>query len=637
MSNRNYIELIEGSLANRGNFIETKDLKILPRHMEAYTSMFIYPDEAMSYILTNISQKTSKPSVLGYEGDVGIRSVYIDIDMEGALFDMKAHELRRILEIMETKWGLTKDNMQIYFSGSKGFHIAIPYKVFSKSVVFSPRAFEIVRSFLCELIDIPYEEESMKTSSIDFKTIHNTAVFRIPLSKHAKTGNYKIPIYDIKNLNESALLDDASRCEFGDYKKFLFKDYTYIEEVGKCFDECVEKVKTTPISEITVTNVKLSTKGNSIFKVPERSERNHELHRMAYRLFSINALKDLEVWDIMGIIRDATNDIAFKLGIDIIDTPEFNKLMGSALSKGKSDWIGEKVSIKDTTEAVSMGFDFLLKNIRIKTYIANVDRSKGGLLVGCSYLAIGKNGTRKSRVWFRTAMENARAGIPTIYYSGEMSEAQLAMMMIEYEYGIDAEEEFRAGKLDAATIARMSFDLGKVFSNLKFICKSDITEKELRSCITDIEKMIGKKVVLLIIDSLGSLKYINNNEVGSLIHYSKVLKEIAKDTLTCTIALNHVNQMCTHVDREPSKFVRGGGKLMDNCDGYFEHSLLRDENASSASKEEFHDGYVYMAYTSKRDKVKVEDFILKMDNCKIVDEVLADGFTDYIIVNDVRR
>ena len=628
---RNYIEIIEGSLSNRGNFLETKFTKIHPRHMEAYTSMFVYPDSAMSFILTNISEKTNKPSVIGYEGEVGIRSIYIDIDMDGVPFDIRVAELKRVVDILETQHDLKKDNYQLFFSGNKGWHIVIPLKVFADEMFFSERAFEIVRMFVCELIDIPYEDAKMKESTVDFKTIFNTAIFRLPLSKHLKTGAYKIPIYDLDSLTEESLLKAAKNCEFGN-NSFMTNKYYRNEKLHMLFKSCIEKVKNIPLSAVTVSQVR--TNKSSIFRVPGKSERNHELHRMAYRLFSLNTLKDNEVWDIMTMILDLTNRDSFSAGIDLIAEPEFKKLMVSANTKGKMDWVGEKTSITDVGEAAAAGFEFLRKNIRIPTHIKAVDDQMKGILCGCSYLAIGKNRTKKSRVWLRAAMENARLGIPSVYYSGEMSEVQLSFMMIDYEFGIDVEDEFTKGNIGEEQIASMIMQISKTFPYLKLICKGDITDLELEKSIRDVEKMISKSVKFLVIDSVGSLKYFPGGEVASLIEYSKRIKELAKRLMAAVITLNHVSGLCTFVDRNPSNNVRGGSKVIDNCDGYFEHSLIADSNNMSP-KEIFHDDLVYMHYTSKRDKIKTVPWILKMDNCRVISEHDADKFNSAIIINPI--
>lgn len=628
---RIYTEFIEGSLSNRGNFVEANKVKVIPRHTESYSSMFVYPEASMSFILSNISDKTGKPSAIGYEGDVGIRVIYLDIDMEDSPFDMKVAELKRILSILDTKFGLGMDNLQLYFSGNKGFHIAIPHKVFSENIVFSPRAYEIARMFMCELIDIEYNDDAMRESTVDFKTVHNTAIFRVPLSKHAKSKLYKIPIVNLEEMTEEHIISMAKNCEFPPDFSFIRKDYKKNEELEAIFSSIVERVKSNPAQNLSVSEVTQNGVKKTIFKLPTKGERNHELHRMAYRLFSLNSLKDVEVWDIMRMILDLTNRESFRIGTAEIKEPEFHKLMMSALTKGKSDWVGEKVDIKDAQESVMAGFDFLQNNSRINTFINDLK-----LLVGCSYAVVGNNMTYKSRVWFRTAIENARSGIPTIYYSGEMSEQQLAMMLLEYEYRIDVEQEFLAGNLSEIVMRDMSMNIGKTFANLKFICKSDITEKELRASIKDCEKLMGKSVKLLIIDSIGSLNYINGNEIGSLIYYAKAFKEIAKDFKSCVISLNHVSGLGSHEDRQPSMFVRGGKKVIDNTDGFFEHSLLIDDAKTNSVKKAYVDNYVYLSYTSKRDKVKLDDIILKMNNCRIESIHTVSTFNDFPIINGVQ-
>lgn len=101
------------------------------------------------------------------------------------------------------EWGLTEQEMEIYFSGSKGFHVIIPEKVLDiKPSTDLNRINKAIGMFLKNEIGIGY---------IDTGIYDRRRVLRLPGSVNLKTGLYKIPLpFDVfdsvslKNLREAA-------------------------------------------------------------------------------------------------------------------------------------------------------------------------------------------------------------------------------------------------------------------------------------------------------------------------------------------------------------------------------------------------------------------------------------------------
>lgn len=630
-----YVELVEGSVNNRGNFVKVQDVSVKPSQISGYTSMFLFNDETMKYVLNNISEKTKKPSVIGYTGAVGIRGLFIDVDMEKAPFQARVSEVMRLLTIMEVNHGITKEHYQVFFSGSKGFHIVIPYSVFSDSIVFTPYAGTVCRKVIADLIDIGFTDEAMRNSHVDFGTIHNTSIFRIPLTRHEKTGMFKIPV-DIWELTEDELNDDSANARIRPGSEFIKRKYAKSESLKKLFDDALAAANTLAPTKanIIADDIDISIGHTSIFFVPRKGDnRNNELHRMAYRLYATLSLKDNEVYDIMRIIHNAVNKDATENGDDPITLTEFSKLMESAFAKAKKDFGFENKNIVNANDSLMSGIKTMFKQRRVKTHMPLFDRPRGGLRRQDYYLAVGCGGTYKSMIWLRCALLNAEAGVPCLYISGEMSEVQVASRIIYFKSGIDIEDRINSGNMDEGTATKLVQTFVNDLNNLRVVYDSNLRGQDLDAIIDNAEKIIGKKIELVVIDSLGSAFELGTNETAWLVSLSKDFKVIAKRRDVAVVALHHVSGEPDKFNRQPHLRARGGQKLIDNCDGYFDHSAIKDFQASSVDRPVEKKGFLYLSGEFRRENnAGIQDMVYELDGMTILNEIPLSQAKDYGIV-----
>ena len=617
------LELVEGSAFNRGHFADIRKFQIIPRHTECYTSMFVYPESATSYFNANKSDKTGRPSVVDYPDEVGIRALYIDIDMEGISIERVANECRKILDIIEIKYDLTEDNLQVFFSGNKGFHIVIPISVFADKIIYSNLASSICRLMIADILDIDYKDEEaakkMSESVVDFKTIHNTAIFRVPLSKNAKTGMYKIPVTRAELIsNPQNILERAKVCEHSgfDTKKRFVKN----EKMAELFKRCAFEIIA---DELDITTVKHLNRGNTVFYIPKKGERDAVLHKIGYRLYGavFGMLKNDEINDILRAFWEAANIVSIQEGHEAMDEKQLLKIINNSRDRAIKARTNERVKIDDISSIAGSIFDDFQKAVRIPTYIHEYDRHKGGLLKGSLYYSIGKYKTYKSIFWIVMAIKNALAGVCGIYYSMEMSKAQFFSIAAKFLYQIDIEEGIKKGSLTQEKFVKLISDIeSRIGDNLKIVFQSDINEQQISATIADVKQLYKKDPQFIIIDSTGSLKYVGD-EIKSLIYYSKYLKELAKRDNVAVVALNHVTQACSFEERFPENFVRGGSKILDNADGFFCHSLVADEIETTIATPVYRERIIYWRGVMKRENVKFDDKILSVDpdNLEILD------------------
>lgn len=115
--------------------------------------------------------------------------LYLDLDMKFENeedYNKLKFDLNLIITSLETDYGITKENLNLYFSGNKGFHIIIAPTVFNikadknLNVYYKSIAEDLNKSTINKVID---------TRIYDCKRL-----IRLPNSINAKSGLYKVPI-----------------------------------------------------------------------------------------------------------------------------------------------------------------------------------------------------------------------------------------------------------------------------------------------------------------------------------------------------------------------------------------------------------------------------------------------------------
>lgn len=145
---------------------------------ECYLSAFTFGDELRKHLETTGSPK-------GYNGPTGASVAWWDIDRAADL-EAALRDTIRLTVGLEMNLGLDGDELLIFFSGSKGFHVGAPTWLMG-----SPEPSQdfnsITRCFCC------LAAESVGVE-IDRGVYAKVNLFRAPNTRHRKSGLYKIPL-----------------------------------------------------------------------------------------------------------------------------------------------------------------------------------------------------------------------------------------------------------------------------------------------------------------------------------------------------------------------------------------------------------------------------------------------------------
>ena len=130
--------------------------------------------------------------------------IYIDINDLEKDYDKLRKDVLLLIRKLKTVFHLQDDNIQIFFSGSKGYHLIIPYQVFG---------IQPSRDLNDKYKLIATELKSYTiTKSIDTRIYDSKRLFREPNTINTKTGLYKVymTLDQVRNYTYEELIERAS-------------------------------------------------------------------------------------------------------------------------------------------------------------------------------------------------------------------------------------------------------------------------------------------------------------------------------------------------------------------------------------------------------------------------------------------
>ena len=178
-----YSEIVTNDVWNRGTVYDVGSLLNLdyygkPAPTNAYSNCYLFGEDWVTY-------KDSEGKRRGYNGPVKAEWVHFDFDdsfePDNALYDAK-----KLIETVcsNDKYGVLINDIHVWFTGSKGFHVCIVTDEISQMPpsVDTPAKIKQIAKALhpCE--------------TADWSVYDRTRLWRIPNSRHGKTRLYKIPL-----------------------------------------------------------------------------------------------------------------------------------------------------------------------------------------------------------------------------------------------------------------------------------------------------------------------------------------------------------------------------------------------------------------------------------------------------------
>jgi len=179
-----YSELVEHNVNNRDRIVHVSDLGYFnqERNFDAYASAFQFDKYILEYVKI-------AGGIKGFGEEAGTGKVYSEImwiDIDNANLIEAQTTAQQLIANLNKKYEVYADDLMIFFSGNKGFHIGIHNKLFN-GLIFKGGydLHDRIKMMAVEIADgLP----------IDTRIYNKNRIFRIPNSMNMKSGLYKIPI-----------------------------------------------------------------------------------------------------------------------------------------------------------------------------------------------------------------------------------------------------------------------------------------------------------------------------------------------------------------------------------------------------------------------------------------------------------
>lgn len=167
-----YVETAFGGANNRNHIVLLDDVSPDDDQVDCFTSMFCYRKEVTDHV-------AETGSIKGI-GKFPCWSPFLWFDIDSKKPADAIHWLNRLLRNISQLDSDLLENIRIYFSGNKGFHVGIPSEAFG----------------LTPDVLLPYTMKELARelafgSQIDLGIYQASRLWRLPGSKHSKSGLYK--------------------------------------------------------------------------------------------------------------------------------------------------------------------------------------------------------------------------------------------------------------------------------------------------------------------------------------------------------------------------------------------------------------------------------------------------------------
>lgn len=525
-----YVDFAQGGAFNRNNpspvdFVKDTDLAL---SKDCYATYFQFGEDFKDYVLTN---KTVK----GYKGIYTADYLPFDIDNED-LSKAQRHAIQ-LIERLQMGYQLYNADIDIYFTGAKGFHIQIPQEVFGG---FNPSE-DLARVFKELALEI---SAGIETDMVIYEPMR---LWRLPNTINGKSGLYKIQL-SIEELFKLTI----------EQIKELAKQPRELKDLDPSLSDELASLYSTIVNikpkkqEIQYKNVYPANEKYCIYQmlnegVPQ-GERNNSLLRIAVYLNQkfpqdmVNSI--IKTWntrhsfnlddnEIETTVESSQNGYEFGCNDGLLKKYCSNKC--NYYRRKKSD--SQDIKTIDDLEKEYIDYIKDIDNVKIdlKGWLPKFEQVTRGLTAGEVVVLIAGSGVGKTAI-LQNLLWSTKC--PSVFFSYELPEIltyERFYQIVNNCTGENVESDYINQQIDSIAIK-------EDFKELYFNFNSDTNIDSIPDMVELLEQKINKKIRIVAIDYLGLVKGGFGSRYERVSYISEKLKDIAKKTNSVVICLAQVSR-----------------------------------------------------------------------------------------------
>lgn len=540
----NYVRLTKG-LSDKGKLVPDGDIY---NHLETndtdyYRSVYLYnQDQYYTF------QQTG--SVAGVT-DVFTNKVVFDFDDEANPDQSQADCLKMVSRLLSQ--GLNRDDFNVYFSGNKGFSIE-----FQTTHSLTPKELRSLAEDLAK--DLP---------TFDTKVYNASRIFRVPFTKHNKTGLYKVPV----NINQlSELTVDQIKDLASNLDNFELTESTSMVSLPDTLIKAAksEKKKTEVVDDVVLSDLDFAQKPKRMpackFAILhghfKPGSRNHALMALAAHYKAEGVPREVTV----RILEGSAELQARRYKQDPYELEKIEKeIIGTVYGM---NWLGrtyacsEHSFLKEICEQTGRHRCSYAKNtaiVRIESvadsfakYAADIDKNtvKTGIecidkqirLQTCSHVVLaGCSGSGKTTLTLNILNNLSKSGLYGLFGSMDMNSNLIYQKLAHRVSGLNDKQLYDLYKAnDKQAINDIGDKITKEFNNILFDFRSGVSFEELRENILETKNKVGNNMKLVVLDFINRIRGPYSDETANLSYIAPKLSDLANESETLIISLAQI-------------------------------------------------------------------------------------------------
>lgn len=536
-----YCEQVVGDLKKRGHIVSVKGSNLDydafgNEHVcNAFHSAFMFGVEVKGHV-------RQKETIAGYDGPLFTDALHWDLDAE----DPKdAQEDLKILLDRLYSMGAEEDNIQVYFSGNKGFHVffySVDIREFNGSLFLNRYVKEVCKDIADGL------------NTFDASVYDRTRLIRVANSKHPKSGLYKIPLtcHEAETLSCEDILEMAKEQVENEYEK----EPASIEYIATF----LKILKSNGLDEKREVKTSKSTLVDGIYNGFKLGNINNGLTSVAGLLHSRNISEDI----VHAVISALNNGSEGPLPDDVIDT------IVDSVSRYPVQKEFEEPEVDDIM-SMEQAFDrwkYIKENrVKISSGYALLDESLHAFDPGKVMMIAARSGVGKTSLGMQLAnnMADSLGGL-NLFMSLEMSSQAIFFRAAQIESNRHGENY--AGDELTEKILSDNVYKERVFerwNKTKMVDKDGLSINQIEEFYTKAQDAYNGQFKTLLIDYVGLVA--NTDDYRGLSKVARELKNIAKRLQTRIILLVQLSRGAGDGTIEPRlDMLRDSGSLEEAAD-----------------------------------------------------------------------
>ena len=592
MNVSNYVRVTRG-LSDPGILIKPEDVsKHISQDHDYYSSLYYYDLEQF-----NTFQKTK--SVKGVNDVLTDRLVF-DLDCASDLEQARQDAILVINRLQ--KYGVQPENLEIYFSGKKGFTI--------ETVLDSMLNPEKLANLAINIIG-----KDIKTLD---KTIYNASrIIRVPNTKHQDTGLFKVQLQfnQLSAFSLDSIKDIATKP--GPIKPAF--------QVLQVPDEAMEETKPKKTKKVVEEEIDWASKPkqwkNCKWSLAQGNFKSGERHQALMILAStcrgLGFTKDMTYDICKGALRRSIDKYGQgttnkdELYKNIIEDSVFtDSWEGGQYTCQKTGWLqthcntlgAHQCDQHDPLEKPCVQFDDMASHFT--NYASNFEKNviKMGIpgldenIMLCTSTLnglLGQPGAGKTTLAINYLRNTSLNNIPSVFLSLDMGMPIVFAKLISKQTGMSFKQVMEVFKSDRKRAEQLVADIKHEYKNVGFNFKSGLTVPDIKDIIKEHEKEIGQKVKLVVVDYLECIAGPYAEPTAATGFIANQLKDLANEMEVCVLLLLQTQKHSTPDISDPLlslKGVKGSSLIEQACstiltlwrEGYSPRNIQDDKYISFA-------------------------------------------------------